>query len=68
MAHKLDEHIKITLDARYNAVLKILTDQKEAMEEMTIELLKEEVITGKRVQEIIEKMVELFIKIQMTKI
>jgi len=55
MAHNLDDHIKITLDKRYKAVLKTLIDQKEAMEEMTAELLLEEVITGKRVQEIIEK-------------
>ncbi len=55
MAHNLDDHIKSTLDARYKAVLKTLRDQKEAMEEMTAELLLEEVISGKRVQEIIEK-------------
>ncbi len=55
MAHNLDEHIKNTLDARYKVVLQTLKDQKEAMEEMAAELLKEEVMTGKRVQEIIEK-------------
>jgi cell division protease FtsH len=55
MAHNLDEHIKNTLDVRYKAVLQILRDQKEAMEEMTAELLEEEVMTGKRVQEIIKK-------------
>jgi len=55
MAHKLDNHIKTVLDERYNAVLQTLRDEKDAMEEMTAELLKEEVISGKRVQEIIEK-------------
>ena len=55
MAHNLDEHIKNTLDARYKAVLQTIRDQNDAMEEMTAELLQEEVITGKRVQEIIVK-------------
>jgi len=55
MAHKLDEHIKNTLDERYKLVLQTLKDHNEAMEEMTAELLEIEVITGKRVQEIIVK-------------
>ncbi|MEA2050382.1 MAG: ATP-dependent zinc metalloprotease FtsH [Campylobacterota bacterium] len=55
MAHNLDKHIKNTLDARYESVLQTLRDQKDAIEEMTAELLKEEVISGKRVQEIITK-------------
>ena len=55
MAHKLDSYIKQTLEARYNAVIDILKQNKEAMEQMAQELLKEEVITGKRVQEIIKE-------------
>ena len=53
MAHKLDMHIKTVLDQRYNAVLQILRDNNDAMEQMTAELLDVEVISGKRVQEII---------------
>jgi cell division protease FtsH len=53
MAHKLDMHIKNTLDLRYKAVLEILKENNNAMEQMTAELLDLEVITGKRVQEII---------------
>ncbi len=55
MAHKLDNHIKNTLDERYKVVLETLKENNEAMEEMTAELLEIEVITGKRVQEIIIK-------------
>ena len=55
MAHNLDEHIKNTLDIRYKIVLQTIRDHNEAMEEMTAELLDIEVITGKRVQEIIVK-------------
>jgi cell division protease FtsH len=55
MAHSLDEYIKNTLNDRYNAVLNSLKEHSEAMEEMTAELLDIEVISGKRVQEIIEK-------------
>ncbi len=53
MAHTLDDHIKNTLDERYKVVLQILRDNNDAMEQMTAELLDVEVITGKRVQEII---------------
>ena len=53
MAHKLDMHIKQTLNDRYNAVLDILKENRDAMEQMTAELLDLEVISGKRVQEII---------------
>lgn len=53
MAHKLDMHIKQTLNDRYNAVLEILKENRDAMEQMTAELLELEVISGKRVQEII---------------
>jgi cell division protease FtsH len=53
MAHKLDEYIKKTLDERYEAVKQSLRDNNDAMEQMTAELLEKEVISGKRVQEII---------------
>jgi cell division protease FtsH len=53
MAHKLDLHIKTTLDERYKVVLLKLKENNAAMEQMTAELLNIEVITGKRVQEII---------------
>jgi len=53
MAHNLDKHIKDTLDERYKIVLEILKDNNDAMEQMTAELLDVEVISGKRVQEII---------------
>ena len=53
MAHKLDKHIKDTLDERYNSVLQTLRDNNDAMEQMTAELLDIEVISGKRVQDII---------------
>ena len=55
MAHKLDNHIKNTLDARYKVVLETLRENNNAMEQMTAELLDIEVITGKRVQEIIKE-------------
>ncbi|MBD3840298.1 MAG: ATP-dependent zinc metalloprotease FtsH [Campylobacterales bacterium] len=55
MAHKLDKHIKETLQARYLHVIETLQANREAMEQMTQELLKQEVITGKRVQEIIKE-------------
>ena len=55
MAHKLDNHIKNTLEERYKVVLETLRANNEAMEEMTAELLDIEIITGKRVQEIITK-------------
>jgi len=55
MAHNLDKHIKNTLDERYKCVLQTLRENNEAMEEMTAELLEIEVISGKRVQEIIIK-------------
>jgi len=55
MAHKLDNYIKTVLDERYKAVLQTLRDNNDAMEQMTAELLDIEVISGKRVQEIIEE-------------
>ena len=53
MAFSLDNHIKNTLDERYKVVLQTIRENNEAMEQMTAELLNIEVITGKRVQEII---------------
>ena len=53
MAHKLDDYIKRTLEERYQAVIQTLKDNSVAMEQMTAELLDKEVISGKRVQEII---------------
>lgn len=53
MAHKLDVYIKETLEERYQAVIQILKDNNDAMEQMTAELLEKEVISGKRVQDII---------------
>ena len=55
MALNLDNHIKNLLDERYKVVLQTLRDNNEAMEQMTAELLEIEVITGKRVQEIIKE-------------
>jgi cell division protease FtsH len=55
MAYNLDEHIKTTLDKRYKVVLQTIRDHNEAMEQMTAELLEIEIITGKRVQEIIKE-------------
>jgi cell division protease FtsH len=53
MAHKLDDYIKQTLETRYQVVIQSLKDNREAMEEMTAELLSKEIMSGKRVQEII---------------
>jgi cell division protease FtsH len=55
MAHKLDQHIKMMLNDRYEAVKEILEQNKDAMEQMTAELLEKEVISGKRVQDIIKE-------------
>ena len=55
MAHTLDEYIKKILNQRYEAVLKRLEENKEAMEQMAQELLDKEIITGKRVQQIIKE-------------
>ena len=54
MAKNLDEYIKRVLTERYEAVLQSLRDNKEAIEEMTKELLDVEVITGQRVRDIIK--------------
>jgi cell division protease FtsH len=54
MAHKLDLYIKQTLNERYEVVKQALRDNNDAMEQMTAELLDKEVISGKRVQDIIK--------------
>jgi len=53
LANELDNHIKTTLNDRYNYVLDALKEHKEAIENMAQELLEKEVISGKRVQDII---------------
>ncbi len=55
LAENLDEHIKNTLNERYEHVLATLEEYKESMEIMTRELLDVEVITGERVREIIKQ-------------
>lgn len=55
MAKSLDEHVKTLLNERYKAVLESLRDHKEAIEQMTAELLEIEVISGERVREIIKE-------------
>ncbi|MFK2823496.1 ATP-dependent zinc metalloprotease FtsH [Malaciobacter sp. WC5094] len=55
MAKNLDEHVKSVLNERYEAVLQALRDNKEAIEQMTQELLEIEVISGQRVREIIKE-------------
>jgi len=55
MAHDLDDFIKATLNERYNHVKTKLDEYRESIELMTKELLDVEVISGKRVQEIIEE-------------
>ena len=49
----MDNHIKSTLQSRYNAVKQILTDYKDAIEIMVKELFEKEVIDGVRVREIL---------------
>ncbi len=55
MAKELDDHVKSTLNERYEIVLQTLRDNKNAIEQMTSELLDVEVITGQRVREIIKE-------------
>lgn len=52
-AEAMDNHIKSTLQSRYNAVKQILTDYKDAIEIMVKELFEKEVIDGVRVREIL---------------
>lgn len=54
MAKDLDTHIKTVLNERYEIVLQALRDNSAAIEEMTKELLEVEVISGKRVREVIK--------------
>ncbi len=54
MAKNLDEYVIKVLNERYKAVLQSLREHKNAIEEMTAELLDVEVITGERVREIIK--------------
>ncbi len=54
MAKNLDRYIIDLLNERYEAVLKSLEDNKDAIEEMTAELLDVEVISGARVRELIK--------------
>ncbi|MGB6328345.1 MAG: ATP-dependent zinc metalloprotease FtsH [Halarcobacter sp.] len=54
MAKNLDDHIKGLLNERYKVVLESLRENKDAIEEMTAELLEIEVISGQRVREIIK--------------
>jgi cell division protease FtsH len=55
LAENLDEHIKNTLAQRYEHVVQTLTDYKESVELITKELLDIEVISGARVQELIQQ-------------
>lgn len=55
MAKNLDDHVKTLLNERYDAVLEALREHKEAIEQMTAELLEIEVISGERVREIIKE-------------
>jgi len=55
MAMELDKYIKDTLNERYESVLDSLRNHKEAIEQMTAELLETEVISGARVREVIKE-------------
>lgn len=55
MAKNLDDHVKTVLNERYESVLESLREHKEAIEQMTAELLEIEVISGERVREIIKE-------------
>jgi cell division protease FtsH len=54
MAQKSDDYIKSLLDEHYALVKSSLEKYKEAIETITAELLKIEVISGDRVREIIK--------------
>ncbi|RXJ93413.1 cell division protein FtsH [Malaciobacter molluscorum] len=53
MAKNLDDYIKNILNERYEIVKQELKDNRDAIEQMTAELLEIEVISGQRVREII---------------
>jgi cell division protease FtsH len=55
MAEKSDEYIKATLNEHYESVKSSLVQYKDAIEEMTAELLKIEVISGDVVRKIIDE-------------
>jgi len=55
MAKELDDHVKSVLNERYEVVKQALIDNKKAIEQMALELLDIEVITGERVREIIKE-------------
>ncbi len=55
LAQDLDQHIKNTLNERYDHVVKTLSEYRESVELMTKELLKVEVISGERVRELIKQ-------------
>ncbi|WP_108061993.1 ATP-dependent zinc metalloprotease FtsH [Poseidonibacter lekithochrous] len=55
MAKNLDDHVKTVLNERYEVVLDALRNHKEAIEQMTAELLEIEVISGERVREVIKE-------------
>lgn len=52
-AEAMDNHIKSTLESRYNFVKRSLNDYRDAIEIMVKELFEKEVIDGARVREII---------------
>ncbi len=55
MAEAIDEHIKNTLNDRYNYVKETLKQYRGAIEKMTQVLLEVEVIEGSKVKEIIKE-------------
>jgi len=55
LAQDLDQHIKNTLNERYDHVVKTLSEYRESVELMTKELLAIEVISGERVRELIKQ-------------
>lgn len=57
-SEKLDAFIQSTLQERFEAVKKTLSEYAEAVEAMTAELLEKEVIDGERVREIIKEFEE----------
>jgi cell division protease FtsH len=55
MAQKTDEYVKALLDERYKIVKNKLKEYSEVIENMVKELQEKEVISGKRVRELIEE-------------
>jgi cell division protease FtsH len=54
-AEKLDDHIKILLEQRYEVVKQRLRDYAPAIEKMTAQLLEIEVIDGEEVRKVIRE-------------